>query len=521
MTYDAGVKRFGEMFKNIPLDRQENKDETGYVRNRLIQEAEIYEIWDRETKTVLWISLSYPTILDKKPDFLQLENFEPTAKPFFALVPTTACIPIPDYIRWLDQYAELDNVNARIAMLTKSCRASGVYDKAQTGVKRLMQEGSDNELIPVDNWAMFAEKGGLKGVIDWLPLEMIVQAQATLREAREDIKQQIYELTGISDVVRGSSNPHETLGAQKMKADFASSRIQVLQGAFEAWVCATLKMKAELMVKHFPEGALIRMSNILNTPDAGLAQQAVTELKSTGFMDYRLQIEPFSMAQIDFAQEKSDRVEFLTVMGGFLEKTVQAAQTVPDLVPLMATMLKFGISGFRIASTIEGEIDKQLDLMQKKAQEAAANPQQQSSPEQIRADAEMQKMSFQAKLESAKYEAMKQTDERKMASDAQKMQIDIEMTRVEHEFAMQLQASKHEQAMQLQAAKAEADMMKAQQDQMLEQMKIEGQIQVSALNAVDNIHASNANADENDAQRMHERETMAEERMESGEEDDD
>ena len=461
MQYDAGVKRFGDKFKNVPMSaRPKREDENGDVvpENKLIQEAAIYEIWDRVDKKVIWISTDYAEILDKKDDFLKIDNFEPTPQPFFALVTTSTCIPIPDYIRWIDQYSELDTVNQRISMLVKALRVAGVYDKAQEGVKSLMLEGTDNKLIPVDNWAMFAEKGGLKGTIDWLPIDVIVEVQDKLRAAREDIKQQLYELTGISDVVRGSSNPHETLGAQKMKADFASSRIQVLQTQLEAWVTQLLKIKAEIMVRHFPAEALIQMSNILNTVDAALAPQAVAALKQESFFEYRIGVEPFSMAQIDYAQEKEDRIEFLTTIGGFLEKAVVAGQQMPDLIPLMVTMIKFAVSGYRVSATIEGAIDQTLNGIMEKAKKEQANPTPKPpSAEEIKGqiefaklDQEKQRMEMESgvnqaevnfkaeeiKLKEQEINNKQQSEQQKLAFELQKIDQEMQFEREKHEMEM-------------------------------------------------------------------------------------
>jgi hypothetical protein len=322
----------------------------------------------------------------------------------------------------------------------------------------------------------------------------VVSAQETLRGAREDIKAQIYELTGISDVVRGTSNPHETLGAQRIKADFASSRIQVLQGAFEAWVCGILKMKAELMVKHFPVEDLLKMSNIMNTEDADIAPQAVEAMKQSGFMDYRIAIEPFSMAQIDFAQEKNDRIEFLTTIGGFIEKAIMGAEKVPEMVPLMATMIKFGIAGFRISSTIEGAIDKQLDQLIAKKQQEMDNPQPKDpSPEQIRAQSEVQRQQVQMQMEQEKQQFAKE-----------EWQYNMQMEQAKQEHAFEIQKMKGTQEILRLQMQGELEQQKSQQDMEIEQLKAESQMQVGALNAVDGSNKQGAES-EKSMSDMHEK----------------
>ncbi len=52
-----------------------------------------------------------------------------------------------------------------------------------------------------DNWAMFAEAGGVKGKVDWVPIDQVVNAINQLRVYRGDKTQQIYEVLGISDII--------------------------------------------------------------------------------------------------------------------------------------------------------------------------------------------------------------------------------------------------------------------------------------------------------------------------------
>ena len=118
-------------------------------------------------------------------------------------------------------------MRASASSLKACCKVVGVYDQAAKGVGAILT-GNENTMVPVADWGQFSEKGGMKGAVDWIPLEMIVLALDKLNVARDTIKGQIYELTGIADIVRGDSKASETLGAQKIKAQFASIRIKKL-----------------------------------------------------------------------------------------------------------------------------------------------------------------------------------------------------------------------------------------------------------------------------------------------------
>ena len=315
MDKDGLVKRFGqEKADKIPLDHNPKGQESASnePQNEVFQKAIIYEIWDRQKRQVLWLSKGFSELLDAKDDPLQLENFEPCPKPLFALTTTSNCVPTNDYVIFQDQYNELDTVNNRISLLVQACKVVGCYDQTATGLQRMLQEGSENTLVPVDNWAMFAEKGGLKGAVDWLPLDVVIAALERLRTAREDIKGQIYELTGISDIVRGNTKASETLGAQNIKAQFASARIQKLQNEVARFAQDILRIKAELICRHVTPEQILQMSNMayyLDGQNGQLIKAAVELLKGDHEkFEWRVNVQADSLTQADYTQDKADKV---------------------------------------------------------------------------------------------------------------------------------------------------------------------------------------------------------------------
>jgi hypothetical protein len=393
MDRDDLVKRFGEeVGKAIPLDyypQGSQITDSNSPKNQALEKAVIYEIWDRTKREVYWLSKAYPKLLDKRPDPLGLQGFEPCPRPMFANLTTSNCVPRPDHYFIQDQYNELDKVNDRIDRLTDACKAVGVYDQAADGVQRLLQEGVDNVLIPVSNWAQFAESGGIDGATSWLPLDQVITALQRLREAREDIKQQIYELTGIADIVRGATKASETLGAQEIKAKFASIRIQELQSEVARFAAEILRIKAEIMALHFTPDLFIKASGIEYTDDAQLAAPALALIQNPQEFEWRIEITSDSLAQIDYSQEKMERTEFLTAVSQYMEKGIMMIQAAPNLTPMFFSLLKFGVAGFRGAKEIEGMMDRELDAAIAKQQQAEMQPPP-PSPEEQKVQADIQ-----------------------------------------------------------------------------------------------------------------------------------
>lgn len=431
MTKDEGIKRFGKLFESIPLDYKSEKpkvNDTTEPHKGTVMKACIYEIWDRRKREVIWLSKEFARILDKRADFLKLENFEPCPKPLFATMTTSKVEPLPDYTKCQDQYEELNIINNRLTLLYQACKVTGVYNKSVDGIKRMLNEGFDNTLIPVDNWAMFAEQGGLKGQIDWLPLEAIVVAIGQLQLAAESKKQHIYELTGISDIVRGATKATETAAAQKLKANFASAKQQSLQKDVERFVTDIFKIKAEILTRHFDPQYFIQVSNIQNTPDAQFALPAIQLLKNSILSEHRISIKPESMAQVDYASEKADRMELLTTVGTYLEKAMPLGAANPMAAQLIVSMLKFGVAGFRAGKEFEGILDKQLLILEQQQRQMMANPPpQKPSPEEIDAQIKMKEIDSKFQIEQAKLNMEQQS----RVQDMQKAEIEAQKAREE------------------------------------------------------------------------------------------
>lgn len=438
MDRDALVERFGkEKGDKIPLDHDIRRDTDNNPQNLLVKQAAIYEIWSRATRTVVWLSKGYPELLDEVEDPLKLDGFDPCPKPLFALMANSNLIPINDYAIIQDQYCELDTLNNRISLLISACKAVGAYDAAATGLKKMLEDGIENQLVPVDNWAMFAEKGGIERSVSWLPLDVIVAAIDKLREAREDVKQQIYELTGISDIVRGNTKASETLGAQQLKSQFASVRIQRQQKTVEKFAQAILRLKGELIAKHFTPEQIIKMSNMefhLEGQNAPLIHQAVQLIKgdSTEF-GWRVNVQSDSLAEPDYAIRKQEGVEFTNAVATFLQSAATTMKAIPESAPVVFEALKYSVSGFKGSQELEGIIDQTLGQIMQKIQNPPPPP---PDPAIEKVKMEMQIAQQEAQLnERAKQQEMV-IEQQKAEMEMRLREMELRFKQMEHEMNM-------------------------------------------------------------------------------------
>jgi hypothetical protein len=426
MTRENLKKKFGNAIGSlVPLQNPRGARNT-LPENDPWSKAQVWEIWSKEYRTVCWKVLGFDKLLGEQKDPLGLENFYPCPKPLAANVSTSAFLPKADYTMLRDQYVELDVVSARIALLEDAIRVAGVYDKSSAQLNQLISNRIQNVMIPADNWAMFAEKGGIKGAVDWFPLDMVITALDKLREVKRSLMQDLYELTGLSDIMRGATVASETATAQQLKAQYGSVRMQFMQGELAEFVQTALGIKAEIMAAHFQPETLIRRSLIDKTPDAQFAEQAVELLRDKRMAIYSLAVDPDTMAMVDYAAEQEARVACITAIGQFMQAAWPLAQAKPEATPFLLQVMQWLLAGFKAGKQIEGVLDQAIALMQ---QQPPQGQQQGPSPEDKRAEADvkatMMKAGADVKATQMKTQAKIQTDRAKVAADARNKQMKV------------------------------------------------------------------------------------------------
>ena len=433
MNRDALVERFGEdLGYQIPLDTKPEESNSYTKNTEMAFQACIYEIWDKETGKVLWISKSLGKILDERDDPLQLENFWPCPKPLYANLTTDNLEPIPDFTMYQDQARELDTLADRIDGLINALKVRGVYDASSSELQRLFSEGENNTLIPVHNWMAFAEKQGMKGAIDLVDITPFAQALMQCYQAMDQVKGQIYELMGIADIQRGQTDPRETLGAQIIKSNNAAGRLKTMQNHVVNFATTLLTIKAQIICNHFTDDTILQISGAdqLSDADKALVPQALELLRNGSAKAFRIEVTSDSMIYQDEQQEKADRVEFLQAVSGFMNTALPIGQATPELVPLLMEMLKFGVTAFKAGKQLEGIIDDTADKFREQAKAMEGQPKP-PSPEvqklQMQAQLEQQKMQFQSQLENQKLQANIELERAKQEYQSQETQLRMQL----------------------------------------------------------------------------------------------
>lgn len=350
MDFDELEENYGKDAHLIPLGYDEKGEKT--TDDEIKSRARIFEIFDKKNRVNIEIADGYNEILRETEDPLGLEHYYPFPKPLFSTLRNGKFIPIPDYVFYQDQAAELDEITGRINLLTKELKYRGVYDGSFKDLVDVSNLG-DGEFQPIDDFQeRFNGQGDLGKFISAMPLDEIIRALQSLYASREEVKSTIYEITGIADIMRGSTKSNETLGAQQLKTQFGSMRLQKRQKKVAQFNRDVVRLMVEVMVENFDPEILQQITGMEISPEV----EAI--FRSDLLRSYRIDIETDSTITEDANEEKQKRIELVVAVTDFVEKV--APQVQAGIMPMNVAkeLLGFAMRGFKIGRTLEDTLDE-------------------------------------------------------------------------------------------------------------------------------------------------------------------
>jgi hypothetical protein len=430
LTRGEARKRFkkssNDEYQQAEYRVDKDTQEVGGADNR--ERAKFWEIWSKGDRRVLWVAKGCEKILDEDDPHLDLRGFFPCPKPAYGTVQRGSLVPVPDVLQYKDQLEEVNLLTARIHALSDALEVKGFYPAGGAEIADAVQTAINIKtpgrvMVPIANWAAF---GGSKEIIIWLPIENIA---ATIKECvalRKEIIQDIYQIMGLSDIMRGSSDPNETLGAQQMKSQYGSTRIRDKQSELVRLARDLVEITTEIVTEKFSPVTMIEMSQTqLPTQDMQkkmvaqiqqkaqqaimLAQQAAPPpgqqppqpgqqdpqqqvqqmiaqaedaikkvlgkptieqvlrfLKDNRMKSFVLDIETDSTIIPNEQAEKQQRSEFVGVLAQLLPQLSAMMVAEPKSAEFCGELLKFAVAPFRAGRSLDGAVDELVEQMKAK-----------------------------------------------------------------------------------------------------------------------------------------------------------
>lgn len=488
-------EKFAEdVWREITLDHKpvrgddggKKPDETGPAK------AQVWVVWDMLEKRVVQVSPGYPKApLAVLPPPVDFDNFWPCPRPLQSTTTNDSTIPVPDFEQYVDQADEIDLLTQRIGTLSKALRLRGLYPADMDSLKALV-EGGDADMIPYDNWALIAERGGAESLVLWFPIEAIAKTLMECIQVRDQAIQIMYQVTGISDIIRGATEASETATAQQLKAQFGGIRIRESQKEVQRFIRDLLRLKAEIICEHFSLDVIKAMSGVQILSEMEkvmvkraaqmwqqfgqaqqqypqMAQQAQQQgmmpppapqppavpqpsdemmealeepsweqvmgiLKNEKLRGFVVDVETDSTIEPDQQAQQAAAEQFVMAVAQFMTAALPIMQAEPDAADFLGEMLSWATRQWKGADTIEGAVDEFVDKMKKKA-EARENAPPQPTPEQMQAQADVHVAQVGAQVAQQKGQVEIQKAAISQQTAQQKAQIDMQQAALAQQTA--------------------------------------------------------------------------------------
>jgi len=472
-TKKEAIDRFGtEKAHLLGLNDKEQKD----------QRVEYWEVWCKRNKKIYWLSeIKGGNFLDTQDDIYELENFFPSPKFIIDSAPTDSLFPVTDFTQTNHLYNQLHILAGRMEKLSRAIRSRYIFDGAIPELQNLGSETYEAEGLGVAGWQQITDKGGLRGVIDFWPVEDLVRSLNQCQQLFEQYKNQIYELRGIPDVIRGATDAAETAFAQRIKSRYASLRFSWKQRAFARFIADNIRLMVDMALHIFSDDTLRELmgASFLDPEDQERFDQALLLLKSDKQRSIRLDIETDSTVLWVEEEQKQLKAELLQAVSSFVRETATMIKEDKNFAkPMMAVLYNY-IKELRQGKEIEDEISQSFNQLLEQLN--------QLPPEENLEDPKI--VAEQMRLEASRIEAEALLI--RAQSELQKAQLQSEIAQSELQMKQEaLLVEREKIALEYQkiGAQSQIEQIKAG----AEQFKADAQIQKEAIDTEQAIIKANA-----------------------------
>ena len=367
--------------------------------------------------------------LKKQKNVLHINGFFPCPKPIFATMTNNSIIPVPDYCMIKEMLNELNGINSRMRLTIQALKVSGAYDNSFPELAEILDK--DVTLVAVSDFVKLRESGGIRGIIDFAPIEQYVLALEQLAERRQDVIASIFDVTGVSDIMRGSSNAAETATAVTKKTNFGTLRNQDRQNDMQRFIRDLLRIKAEIICEMFDAGRLASFLPAEKRQDEQSVLAAVRLLKTEKLRGMLFTVETESIFNRE--EESAKTMEAVKIINEMVTAALTTVSRQPLLLPLYKMMMTAVVDTLprgrifenvmeKVFVDVEDFLKKQEENEARKA-EAAARAQPGENPA--------------VELEREKNALKKRELEQKMQLEQQR--VDLEKSKFATDTMLQMQ----------------------------------------------------------------------------------
>lgn len=392
--------------------------------------VDLYECFDKRKKEIVILADGEEKPLKVIPDTLKLKDFYPFPKPIIFYEKSKSFTPRPEYIFYEPQADSLDQITKRIKAITKAIKEVGVYDSSLSEKLGTVSKQADGTFVPIDGLMAKLNGNDWRNVLATLPMDDKIKVLEVLSAQQAAEKEEIYELTGISDIVRGSTSASESATAQSMKGHYADMRFARKRKAVNWCIRGTFRIMSELLAEHAPAEVLTKMTGVEVTPEIDAL------LRDEVARNFTIDVETDSTIAADENNEREQKLTFLKTVTEYLNQLLPAIQGGAMPLELAKEVLLMVVSGWKYGRSLEDYInaigdenspEQQVMMLQQQLQQC----QQQMAEMQAQSQQIGQQMQAVQQENAAMKEQINTGELMKNQADAQLKHAQAQKTTVE------------------------------------------------------------------------------------------
>lgn len=411
-------------------DAEDNELTYGQDKDKGSQQkvAEVWEIWDKTKKERIYFMPSgyKKKILEISQDPYRLNGFYPCIENSF-ITENDCVIPVPEYTIYSKNAEEINRLSAKNHQLQEKvryvilCRQKDAKDVEQ------VQRALDGDIVGITDFAgdssVFSQALDVRPVVD-----LINQNNAEIVK----LKNSIYEITGISDIMRGASDARETAEAQRIKGYYGGLRFKDRQDIVQNVFLRLFRIVAEILCEHWDFETLSNISAVdlpteiqkqmilsqgqeINEPTQ---EEIIQLLRDDKMRSFVIAIESSATAFDDMVLQTTQVQELVDSTMKIMQLAQQMSS--PIMLKTFIPLVKMKMSTIKVSNAISSQLLETIEEMSKQIENQPVQP----SNEQIRLNGQMQleqmRMNNDMNLQSQK---LAQDRDLELAKLDQNMQI--------------------------------------------------------------------------------------------------
>lgn len=331
--------------------------------------AQIWEIWCKRSGVIYYVCEDYTdSFVATDEPRISFREFFPCPRPIYNTTDDKSLCAYADFHFYEKQASGIDVLTERINQLSKALTYSGGYNAKYGRFFSDTLRGDNCDFVPLEDWNSFLQEGGYDGNVAAKPIDKLAPVLMQLYDAREREKAEVYEITGVSDLLRGNSNPTETATAQQIKGQYANLRLADRQQEIQRLVRDTIALCAEGIAETFQDYTLADMSGF-EIEDSRF-HAGLSLLRDDRMRTFSIDIETDSTLKADQAEQKQSAMEFAQALSQMVQQFSQVPN--PALIPVFGELVMFVVRRFGQGRELEEGIEQAVQGI---AQQAMQPPQ--------------------------------------------------------------------------------------------------------------------------------------------------